>query len=143
MIEMLMVFVMFGVVVAVGVRAMGETLQHDRPAKAANVFAADIETAFSLAARQRLPIKVHLDSAKRVYHIEDRTDTLMKFKVRDLSTGDREVGFMRFSPDTFFVMPNGIATSTLTARFGYVGVKGTVTHIVQVSRTGMVTVDGR
>jgi len=140
---MLTVFVLFAVVAAIGVRAMGETLQHDKPAKAANTFAADIEAAFSLAGRQRLPVRIHLDSAKRIYHMEDRTDTTFKLKARDLSAGDREVSYMRFNPANFYIMPSGLATSTLTAQFSYVGAKGTVSHTVTVSRTGSVTVDGR
>jgi len=140
---MLTVFVLFAVVAGIGVRSIGETMQKDRPAKAATLFAADIEQAFAMAARERLPVKIHFDSLKRIYHIEDRADTTFKVKVRDLSSGDREVGFIRFTPSTFYIMPSGIATSTLTATFGYVGTKSTTRHIVVVSRTGAVTVNGR
>jgi Tfp pilus assembly protein FimT len=143
MLEVISVFIIFAIVAAIGVRAMGETLQHDRPGKAAQLFAADVEAAFSAAARQRVPIRIHADSANRIYHIEDRTDTTLKFKSRDLSTGDRQVGFIQFSPTSVSVMPSGIASAPFTAKFGFVGAKGTVTYTVSVTRTGLVTVNGR
>jgi Tfp pilus assembly protein FimT len=140
---MLTVFVLFAVVVGIGMRSIGDTLQHDRPAKAANVFAADIEAAYSMAARQRSPVHLHVDSVKRLYEFMDRADTTIKYKVRRLDTGDREVGFIRFTPTDWYVMPSGLATSALTAQFGYVGANGTIRNTVTVSRTGLVKINGR
>lgn len=140
---MLTVFVLFAVVCGIGVRTIGETLQHDRPSKAANVFVADIEAAFSMAARQRSPVRIHADSARRLYEIDDRVDTTVKYKVRLLSSGDREVGYIRFNPTDFYIMPSGLATSTLTAQFGFVGAKATITNTVTVSRTGLVKINGK
>jgi type II secretory pathway pseudopilin PulG len=142
-IEILTVFVLFACVTAIGVRSIGETLQHDRPSKAANLFAADIEMAYSMAARQRAPVRLHFDSVKRLYEFDDRTDTTVKYKVRTLSSGDREVGFMKFTPTDFYIMPSGLATSTLSAKFGFVGASGTITYTVDVSRTGLVKINGK
>jgi hypothetical protein len=140
---MLTVFVLFAVVVGIGMRSIGETLQHDRPAKAANAFAADIEAAYSMAARQRSPVQLHVDSVKRLYEFMDRTDTTVKYKVRKLDEGEREVGFIKFTPTDFYVMPSGLATTPLTAKFGYVGTTGTITYTVTVSRTGLVKINGK
>ena len=140
---MLTVFVLFAAVVGIGMRSIGNTLQHDRPAKAANLFAADIEAAYSMAARQRSPVQLHVDSAKRLYEFMDRADTTIKYKVRQLDQGEREVGFIKFTPNDFYVMPSGLATSALEAKFGYVGASGTITYTVTVSRTGLVKINGK
>jgi hypothetical protein len=63
--------------------------------------------------------------------------------VRTLSSGDREVGFMKFTPTDFYIMPSGLATSTLSAKFGFVGAKATITYTVDVSRTGLVKINGK
>jgi Tfp pilus assembly protein FimT len=140
---MLTVFVLFACGVGIGMRSIGETLQHDRPSKAANAFAADVEAAYSMAARQRSPVQLHVDSVRRLYEFMDRADTTIKYKVRRLDSGDREVGFIKFTPTDWYVMPSGLATSTLSAQFGFVGAKATIRNTVTVSRTGLVKINGK
>jgi hypothetical protein len=88
-------------------------------------------------------VQLHVDSAKRLYEFMDRADTTIKYKVRTLSSGDREVGFISFSPTDWYVMPSGLATGTLTARFGFVGAQATIRNTVTVSRTGLVKINGK
>ncbi len=128
-----------------GMRSLGETLSRDRLGKAGNVFASDMELAFSTAARQRSPVRLHVDSAKRLYELDDALDTLMKFKVRDLSSGDRQVGFISTRDTTVYIMPSGFAsnfsgTSTKdTVVFGYVGATSTSRSTVIMTRSGLIT----
>jgi Tfp pilus assembly protein FimT len=144
-IEIIFVFVLFGLVMMMGMRSLGETLSRDRLGKAGNVFASDMELAFSTAARQRSPVRLHVDSAKRRYELVDATDTSMKFKVRDLSTGDREVGFIHTRDTLVDVMPSGFARPFKddlpfdTVTFGYVGVSKTSMSKVVMTRSGLIT----
>ena len=49
-IEMLTVFVVFGAVAMISMRAVGDTLRRDRVAKASAIVGTDIEQAFAIAA---------------------------------------------------------------------------------------------
>lgn len=144
-IEILFVFVLFGLVMMMGMRSLGETLNRDRLGKAGNVFASDMELAFSTAARQRSPVRFHVDSAKRLYELDDALDTLMKFKVRNLGSGDREVGFISTRDTTLYIMPSGFVASFSgtsikdTVVFGYVGVSSTSRSTVIMTRSGLIT----
>jgi type II secretory pathway pseudopilin PulG len=51
MIEMLVVFVVFGAVMMISVRIVGDTLRRDRVAKVAAIVGSDIEQAFSPSRR--------------------------------------------------------------------------------------------
>ena len=144
-IEIIFVFVLFGLVMMMGMRSLGETLSRDRLGKAGNVFAADMELAFSTAARQRSPVRLHIDSLKRRYELVDAGDTTVKYKVRDLSTGDREVGFISTRDTLVDVMPSGFARPFTgnpmvdTVKFGYRGVSSTSLYTVVMTRSGFTT----
>lgn len=140
MIEMLVVFVLFAGVVVIAVRSLGTTLGRDRLGKAANVFGADIELAFSTAARQRVPVVIRVDSLTRAYALMDATDTTVKFRNRSFASGDNEVGFLRFSPWKLQVMPSGLATSTFSAEFGVVSAGVTYKKTLTMTRSGLVKI---
>ncbi len=139
-IEMLFVFVLFAIVVRMGVRAMGTTLARDRTAKAAHTFASDIELAFATAARQRAPVRIRVDSVKRSYALQDATDTTVKYRERSFATGDLQVTSIKFTPWSFNVMPSGLATSTLTAVFTYGTGSTAYKKTVTMQRAGLVKI---
>ena len=64
-IEMLVVFVVFGAVMAISVPAVGDTLRRNRVAKIGAVLSADIEQAFAIAARQREPVRMVVDRTNK------------------------------------------------------------------------------
>src|SRR5262245_2730257 len=67
MLELLIVFVVFGLVVMISIRPVGDTLRRDRASKAANILGADIEQAFAIAARQRMPVAMILNDSLRTF----------------------------------------------------------------------------
>jgi Tfp pilus assembly protein FimT len=144
-IEIIFVFVLFGLVMMMGMRSLGETLSRDRLGKAGTVFAADMELAFSTAARQRSPVRLHIDSVKRRYELVDPGDTTVKYKVRDLSAGEREVSFISTRDTLVDIMPSGFARPFIgnpmvdTVKFGYKGVSSTALYTVVMSRSGFTT----
>lgn len=140
MLELVFVIALLGAVVAIGVRRLGSTLAHDRLGKAANVFASDVELAFSLAARQRVPVRLTVDSARRRYVLSDATDGGMVYKVRDLSAGEREVGYLSFSRGVLDITPSGFATDTLRAVFGMSEPRGRYEKVVRVQRSGLLVI---
>ena len=145
MIEMIVVFVVFGLVVMISIRSVGDTLRRDRVAKATDILRADIEQAFSIAARQRLPVMMVLNRTNKTFSIIDRASTTKVYRRRSFAkTADFGVDTMYANRDTIFIMPNGLATDTLnlTLRIATRG-GGTYTKSLRSSLAGMVRVNNR
>jgi prepilin-type N-terminal cleavage/methylation domain-containing protein len=145
MIELLIVFVVFGLVVMMSIRSVGDTLRRDKASKAASILGSDIEQAFAIAARQRTPVMMILDRANRKISIIDRGTTTKIYRQRSFSkTSDYGVDSLYANRDTIVIMPNGIATSAWDLRLRFTSTGGTVyTKKVNASVGGMVRVDNR
>src|SRR3954463_8269713 len=85
MIEMIVVFVVFGLVAMISIRSVGDTLRRDRVSKAPAILGADIEQAFSIAARQRLPVMMVLDRSNKTFSIIDRNTPTMIYRRRSFA----------------------------------------------------------
>jgi prepilin-type N-terminal cleavage/methylation domain-containing protein len=145
MIELLVVFVVFGLVVMISIRSVGDTIRRDRAAKAANILGSDIEQAFAIAARQRLPVLMVLNESNKTFSIIDRAATTKVYRRRSFAkTADYGVDTLYAHRDTIVIMPNGLATDTLnlTMRIATRG-GGTYSKSVRVSLAGMVRVNNR
>lgn len=145
MIEMLVVFVVFGAVMLVSVRAVGDTLRRDRAAKVAAILGSDLEQGFAIAARQRMPTRIKIDRANKKFTIYDRNNTSMIYKTRSFaSSGEYAVDSIASNRDYIDVMPNGIATDTLSLRIIIKTTGGALYYkTVRASKGGLVRVDNR
>jgi Tfp pilus assembly protein FimT len=141
MIEMLVVFIVFGVSAMIATRSVGDTLRRDRVSKAAAVISADIEQAFALAARQRTPIRIAMNDTNRTFVLIDRADTTYKYRTRNFKTGEFSVDTIMNNRDSLDVMPNGLATDTLNLTLGIFTTGGSLyTKTIRVTRGGLVRV---
>jgi Tfp pilus assembly protein FimT len=141
MIEMLVVFIVFGVSAMIATRSVGDTLRRDRVSKAAAVISADIEQAFALAARQRTPIRIAMNDTNRTFVLIDRADTTYKYRTRNFKTGEFSVDTIMNNRDSLDVMPNGLATDTLNLTLGIFTTGGSLyTKSIRVTRGGLVRV---
>lgn len=140
MIEMLVVFVVFAATVMISIRSVGDTLRRDRVTKTAALMSADLERAFALAARQRTPIRLLMDTSRRVFSIADRADTTFKYRTRDFRTGDFQLDFFRSNKDSLDVMPNGLATDTLLLTIGVYSGGRAHSKVIRVTRAGLIRV---
>src|SRR5689334_7888446 len=146
MLELLIVFIVFALVVKISMRSVGDTLRRDRASKAASIVGADIEQAFAIAARQRMPIMLVLDRANRKISIVDRDTTTKRiYRQRSFSkTSDYGVDSVYANRDTIVIMPNGIATNAWDVTLRFTSTNGTVyTKKVSASAGGMVRVNNR
>ena len=113
-IEILVVFIVFSAVMAISVRSVGDTLRRDRVAKVGAIVGTDIEQAFSIAARQRLPVRMLIDRTNLKLTIVDRNDPTLIYKTRSFArTGEYSLDSLWSNRDTIDIMPNGLATDTL------------------------------
>jgi Tfp pilus assembly protein FimT len=136
MIEMLIVFVVMAAVVTISIRSVGDTLRRDRVSKTAAILSADVEQAFAMAARQRVPVRLTIDSANRTFTVGDRTNSALKYRTRSFSSGDLSLDFISTN--------NTVITDTLKLTLGIYSKGGaTYTKAVRSSLAGLVRVDNR
>lgn len=133
---MLIVISIMGILAATAMRSVGGYTQRSRVARAALVVSSDLQQAFTLAGRQRRPVRVQFVPSSKLMTVRDRTDSTLRFRRRDLGGGDFKVETAAFSNNTVDVLPNGLATDTLSVTLSSSG----VTRTVRMSRAGMVRV---
>jgi prepilin-type N-terminal cleavage/methylation domain-containing protein len=144
-IEILVVFVVFAAVMAISVPAVGDTLRRDRVAKVGAIVGTDIEQAFSIAARQRLPVRIVVKRDSLKLYIQDRNTPTLVYKTRTFTrSGEYSVDSLWSNRDTIDIMPNGIATDTLKLSFIIYTKNGaTYQKSVRSSIGGLVRLDNR
>jgi prepilin-type N-terminal cleavage/methylation domain-containing protein len=142
MIEMLIVFIVFGISAKIALRSVGDTLRRNRVTKTAAVLSTDLEQGFSIAARLRVPVRVRIyhSATRRQFIVRQRDDTTFKYRVRELRSGDFGVDTLITSTDSLDIMPNGLATDTLRLTLGVDSRGSRYTKVIRVTRAGLVRV---
>ena len=129
---------MLGLLALMSYTRMRPALEHAKVNGAASIVAADIQYAQLLAARQRKPVVMVLNTTNKSYVIRDRANASLLFRTRYLGTDtDNGLDALLVIPSTTIVVfPTGVtsATSTFT-----VGLKG-YQRQVRFSRAGQVRV---
>lgn len=114
LLELLVTMSVFGAVALISVRSIGDTIKRDRMAKVAAIIGSDIEQAFSIAARQRLPVRMLIDRTDKKLTIVDRNTPTLIYKTRSFaSSGAYAIDSLASNRDTIDIMPSGLATDTL------------------------------
>mgnify|MGYP002622703030 CR=1 FL=1 len=127
--ELLAVIVILGILAALASPKVYRTVTRSKVNQAAGVVAADLEHAVSLAARQRKPVQLALESAA-TYTLRDRAaspaDTL-RLRRTLTTSGDQGVQSMTFSRTPVQIFPNGTTDGALTITVSGAGQTRTVT----------------
>jgi prepilin-type N-terminal cleavage/methylation domain-containing protein len=145
MIEMLIVFVVFGAVMLVSVRRVGDTIRRDRVSKVAAIVGSDMEQAFAIAARQRLPVRMKFSRANKTFQIVDRNTPTLVYKTRSFATsGEYGLDSIQSNHDYVDIMPNGLATDSTNLEL-FIRTTGGALYkkTVWASKAGLVKVAGR
>ena len=135
--EAILVVLIILVLVAIMVPKVGQTLGHSRVNRAANVVAGGFMLAQSLAARQRRPVVVAVDSALLTLTIKQAVspDTVLRTDYFNLSS-DFKLGGLTGSPGSVQVMPNGTASATIVVTVG----GADYFHQVTMTRAGQIRI---
>lgn len=116
MLEMIIVIIMVGILVAIAAPKFYSIAMRYRIDESLNTVAADLRQAVSLAAREQKPVTIALESSTR-YVVKDRATSpadTVRLR-RDMQLGsDAGVRNISFSPATVTVYANGIISSALT-----------------------------
>jgi type II secretory pathway pseudopilin PulG len=141
MIEMALTVTIIGIMCAMMVPRIGMALRTNHVNRSITMVASDMEAAFTLAARQRKPVRINCTCGTGDYTVADRAGTVL---LRRNVTNDTDLGVMALSftpgPPTntlpVEIFPPGIGDKTLTVRITY----GASTRAVFVSTAGQVRI---
>jgi prepilin-type N-terminal cleavage/methylation domain-containing protein len=135
--ELIVALVIIGVLLALGAPLMGRETARARTANSAKVVAADLRMAFSLAGRQRKPVRLVIDATGREYRLSDRaTGTLYRRRVFGNGANDLRIDSLTASVSSLDVFPGGLASSALTLRLA----NGHFSEQVTMTRAGQVRI---
>jgi type II secretory pathway pseudopilin PulG len=117
--EAILVIIIIFVIVASMIPKARETLGHSRVNRAANVVAGEFMLAQSLAARQRRPVLVRIDSdSLRLTITQPSTpDSALQEIPFDLGS-EFKLGGLSAVPTSVQVMPNGTVSTTIVVTVG-------------------------
>jgi prepilin-type N-terminal cleavage/methylation domain-containing protein len=139
LLELLIALTVIGTVMAMASPAVGRSLAESRLQRAATVAAADLQYAYSLASRQRAPVRISIDVTNRIIRVRDhQVATRIYTERRYDSTAEFAVQYMRVSPqDTArIIYPNGMVSGGITMILG----SGDRTRTVRMTQAGQVRV---
>jgi Tfp pilus assembly protein FimT len=136
MVELALTFTVIAIMAAMMVPKIGRVMQATRVSRQTAIIAADMEQAFTLAARYRRPMRISCDCANRTYTIADRTGGTVRLN-RTLG-GDDDLGTLTLAFDVaqVDVFPSGVSTAPLQVRI----TSGVSTRAVTLSTAGHVRI---
>jgi hypothetical protein len=131
---MMVALALMGIIATIATRSSASIMTHSRVNRATSVVAADLSSAFTLAERERKPIRIRRDNST-TYSIRDRvTDSV--YTTRDLGSSSEYNLSVAFSQSPVDVFPNGFASSALTVTLTSLSYVRTVT----MTRAGAIRV---
>lgn len=136
LLEMLLVVTIMTIGTAMALPKIRTIITRQHVDRAAQIVASDIRSAFTSAARGRIPVRLTIPVNATAYAVTNRVtgDTIVR---RNFATGDLSVASLSASIITIDVFPNGVASSpdtiTLSGADGY-------QRKLAVSRVGFVRV---
>jgi len=112
LLEIVVVLLVIAMMATVATPPVLRAIMRSQVTNAASVMAGDFEQAFSLAARQRRPVRIVIDPSAKAYTITDRNGVVLRS--RNFADGsDLEVNSMSPSTTTLDVFPTGLASGPL------------------------------
>ncbi len=134
LVEALLAIVILGILVGALTPVVSRQISHSRVNNAAQLLAADLENALSLAGRQRSPVRMTVDPAQRTVLLTDRATGNVITRRTYGPSSEFKVETLSASPASVDLLPQGMATSAATLRVGI----GSYTRQVTLTRAGLV-----
>ena len=136
LVEMLISVTIMGSVAAMGLPKVNSTIRQQRVIAASNALAGDVEAAFSVAARQRKPVRILYDAPTGEIRVIDRAAKTV-YRRRPLGqTSEYHLDAVSISPAAVDVFPVGLASAAFTVTL----TNGAFHRRVVVTRTGLTRV---
>jgi prepilin-type N-terminal cleavage/methylation domain-containing protein len=137
LIEALFVVIILGVIAGYAFPVVERSVAQSKADRAGQAISNELRNAFSLAARQRKPVRITFNATNRTMQIADRASGQVMVR-RDFSNANSPFGLtsMTVSSSTIDVFPNGVASGTLQVNFAV----ATNSRVVNMTRIGHVRV---
>jgi Tfp pilus assembly protein FimT len=135
--ELLIIVVILGIAATMMGPAMSRIVRHQRVNRASMIIVSDLQNAFAVAARQRMPVRVQADAASRSYQFVDRkTGAVLRIRAFYGDTSEYKLSTLLFTPATFDVFPNGVSSSPVIIDLA----NGDYTRRITASSAGFVRI---
>jgi prepilin-type N-terminal cleavage/methylation domain-containing protein len=136
MVEMALTLCVIGIMTAMMVPKIGRIMQATRLNREIALVAADLEQAFTLAARYRKPMRLSCTCGTQTYTIADRTGGTVRLSRRMGADADLGTLTLTFSASPVDIFPSGVATAPDTVRI----TSGISTRAVVMTTAGQVRI---
>lgn len=139
MIELALTFTVIAIMASMMIPKIGRVMQATRISRQTAIVAADLEQAFTLAARFRRPMRISCTCGTGTYTIADRnggTVRLTRTLGQDADLGSLTLAFETPLAGVVDVFPSGISTAMLRVRL----TSGISTRAVTLSTAGHVRI---
>lgn len=134
LIELLIVMIILVTAIGTAAPRISSALRHTRVNRATTLVTADLQSAFSLASRQRKPVSIAVNSSTLTYTIADKLSGTVLRKRLLGSGSEYRLSSVAFSPAAVDVFPNGVSTAALTITL----VAGEYSRQITASTSGLV-----
>lgn len=132
-VESVIVVVVFGTMLSIGLPKANEGIRQRRVIGATNALNAQMQAAFSLAARQRKPVMLFYDDASGEVRVTNRAGDTTYVSRALKSTSEYMLESVTMTPSSVQVFPTGVSSSAFTIRLA----NGSFARTISVGRTGL------
>ena len=136
LVELALTLSVLAVMTATMVPKIGRVMQATRVNRTTAILAADLEQAFTLAARFRRPIRLSCTCGTGTYTAADRADGTVRLSRTLGQDADLGTVTLTFDNNPVDIFPSGVSTLPLTARI----TSGISTRAVTLSTAGHVRI---
>ena len=136
MVELLLVITVVGIVTAIGLPNVNTTIRQRRVIAASSALASDVEAAYTLAARQRRPVRLTYQSSTGEVRVADRASgTVYRRRALRMSS-EYHLDGVTMLPPVVDVFPTGLSSAAFSVRL----TNGSFQRQIVVGRTGLTRV---
>jgi hypothetical protein len=136
MLELALTLCVIGIMTAMMVPKIGRVVQATRLNREIAIVAADMEQAFTLAARYRKPMRLSCTCGTQTYTIADRTGGTVRLSRKLGADADLGTLTLAFTVTPVDIFPSGVSSSAVTVRI----TSGLSTRAVVLSTAGRVRI---
>jgi prepilin-type N-terminal cleavage/methylation domain-containing protein len=136
--ELIIVLALIAIVSAMLLPAIGRTVGEVRLQHSATVVASNLQLARSLAARQRSPVRLSIDSAQKVMRVRNYTNPATVYaEYRFDRTSENAVSRLEVKDTSLVIYPNGLAADEIWIRLITLDDR----RVVRMTRAGQIRIE--
>jgi type II secretion system protein H len=137
LVEMIIVLTLIAIAAAILLPSMGRSLAQVRLQRSATVVASSLQLARSVAARQRSPVRLSVDSVQKVIRIRDFANPATVYAEHRFDhTAENAVGRLSVSDTSLVIYPNGLAAGEIDVTLTTMN----RTRVIHMTRAGQIRI---